>query len=245
MDVVRISLEAIGRVADRRRVSSPFASASRESVFQSQLGKLAECDESLTSIASDLTGLRDELAQLRAEADGLVRTLSERETLLAEKELVLSKLQHEQSRVQLQADAASTKLLEVDSQLRTRDERVTTLERELQELRVGIDERDRRLADAAAQLSGMRDALMERELAVEREHEHRASAALVAGHVRFIAGTDGYKLSESEESCSRPGDVVEIDGKPFEVVTIGRSPLPRDPRPCAFLQPRPGRRASI
>ncbi len=267
-------------------MSSRFSHASRETVIQSQIGKLAECDESLSLIASDVTALQDELTQLRGEADRLARLLSDRETSLTEKELALSRFEEERELAQQQAAAASAKLHDADARLSQHDERVVALEQELRTLRTGVEEREGRLADAAAELSRVGHALQERDHSLEREraitqsaNNERADlrrrsdrlllelasataaqkqlvAALaesrsgqgkarapeeslaedpVAGHVRFIAYSEGYTLSELDDACPRAGDLVEVDERQFLVARTGRSPLPGDSRPCAFL----------
>ena len=48
---------------------------------------------------------------------------------------------------------------------------------------------------------------------------------------------DGYRLTTSDERCARPGDRLVVDEHSFLVTKVGRSPLPDDPRPCAFLLP--------
>jgi chromosome segregation ATPase len=269
-------------------VSSHSSPGLRETVIQSQIGKLAECDESLSLIASDVTGLQGELAQLRDEADSLARLLSDREASLTEKELALSRLEEERALAQQQADGASAKLHEADARLSQHDERVAALEQELQTLRAGIEERERRLADSAAELSRVGHALLEREHSLEQERgialsanneladwrrrsdglllelasatadQKQLEAALaesrsgpgearrpeesfaeepIAGHLRFMAFSEGYTLSELDDPCPRPGDLVEVDERQFLVARTGRSPLPADSRPCAFLFP--------
>ena len=268
-------------------MSSRFSLGSRETVIQSQIGKLAEWDESLSLIASEVTGLQDELTQLRGEADRLARLLSDRETSLTEKELALSRLEEERALAQQQADGASAKLHDADARLSQHDERVVALEQELHTLRTGVEERDGRLADAAAELSRVGHTLRERDHSLEHERviaqsanneradlrrrsdrlllglasataaQKQLEAALaesrsgqgeaarapeesfaedpVAGHVRFIAYSEGYTLSELDDPCPRERDLVEVDERQFLVARTGRSPFPGDSRPCAFL----------
>ena len=59
----------------------------------------------------------------------------------------------------------------------------------------------------------------------------------VTTHLRFVALPDGYRLTTSDERCARPGDRLVVDEHSFLVTKVGRSPLPDDPRPCAFLLP--------
>jgi chromosome segregation ATPase len=263
-------------------------SSLRDTVIQSQIGKLAECDENLSLIASDVTGLQDELAQLRDEANRLAQLLSDRETSLTEKELALSRLEQERAQAQQQADGASAKLHEAEARLSQHDERVVALEQELQTLRTGVEEREGRLESAAAELSRVRHALRERDHSLEQERaiaqsanneladwrqrsaglllelesatadQKQLEAALaesrsgqaearrpeesfaedpMVGHLRFMASSQGYTLSELDDPCPRTDDLVEVDERQFLVARTGRSPLPADSRPCAFLIP--------
>jgi DNA repair exonuclease SbcCD ATPase subunit len=232
-------------MTDSRPVISGVSSLSRESVIQSQVGKLARCDEDLSLIASEMTQLQDELTQFRAYADELARRISEREASLDEKELALSRLEEERTLARQQADGVSAELREAEARLSRHAQRVATLEQEVETLQAGIDEREHRLADHAVELSGVRDALAGRERNPEQARTIAKSAEHGrAGHVRFIALPTGYGLSVSEEPCPRRGEFVEVDGTHFLVASRGLSPLPGDARPCAFLWPGKGRHKS-
>jgi hypothetical protein len=56
------------------------------------------------------------------------------------------------------------------------------------------------------------------------------------GHLLFIWAPTGYRLEEREGPPPAVGDLVELGelGRQ-EVQKVGSSPLPGDPRPCAFL----------
>ncbi len=60
-------------------------------------------------------------------------------------------------------------------------------------------------------------------------------AGAADGHVLFYRGEGGYEIRSAEGGCPQPGD--SVDG--LLVVKVGMSPLPGDPRPCAFLEPEP------
>jgi DNA repair exonuclease SbcCD ATPase subunit len=216
-------------------VIARLSPGSRNTLIQSQIGKLAECDESISLIASDMARLQNELATFRADADKLTRLLSERDASLDESELARSRLDEERTQARQLADDASVELHAAEARLSRRDERVSTLERELRALRTGIEERESHLADAAVELSGLRHALAEREETLEDS----VAADPIVGHVRFIASSEGYSLFESHEPCPGLGEVVEVDGRHLRVVRSGRSPLAGDVRPCAFLMPCP------
>jgi hypothetical protein len=55
-------------------------------------------------------------------------------------------------------------------------------------------------------------------------------------HLVFVWTPAGYQLREKEGEPPAVGDEVEEDGTRLRVVKVGPSPLPGDPRSCAFLQ---------
>jgi hypothetical protein len=63
-----------------------------------------------------------------------------------------------------------------------------------------------------------------------------ASAARAERHLLFAPGPAGYTLVPRDGSPPAVGDTLELEGKPFTVAKLGRSPFPGDRRPCAFLE---------
>jgi len=55
------------------------------------------------------------------------------------------------------------------------------------------------------------------------------------GHVLFVWTPAGYELLSRAGEPPRLGEEVGVGGGPRVVTKIGPSPLPGDPRPCAFL----------
>jgi hypothetical protein len=55
-------------------------------------------------------------------------------------------------------------------------------------------------------------------------------------HLIFVWTPTGYELREREGEPPSVGDEVEENGTRLRVLKVGASPLPGDPRPCAFLQ---------
>ncbi len=56
-----------------------------------------------------------------------------------------------------------------------------------------------------------------------------------AGHLLFVWGPSGYALLSRSGDPPPVGTEVGISGGSRVVTKIGPSPLPGDPRPCAFL----------
>ena len=55
-------------------------------------------------------------------------------------------------------------------------------------------------------------------------------------HLMFVSKPSGYELREAEGDLPEVGTLIEVDDLKEQVVKIGPSPLPNDPRPCAYLQ---------
>jgi hypothetical protein len=55
-------------------------------------------------------------------------------------------------------------------------------------------------------------------------------------HLLFISKPSGYELREADGEVPTVGAEVEADDEKLRVTKIAPSPLPNDPRPCAYLQ---------
>lgn len=199
-----------------RFVIGRASTAPHDSPGDASSARLAGCDESLSTITADVAALVEELDQLRALARELADRHAEQETLLAHQRSELAELDAERSLVRLRTD----ELQAAERRLEESDGRVAFLTRELDALGEALAARERRTAEVEHTVETTRD---------------EAAESHSAGHVRFVASPDGYRLATSDERCARAGDVVEIDGRSFVVTRVGRSPLPDDARPCAFL----------
>ena len=69
---------------------------------------------------------------------------------------------------------------------------------------------------------------------LKSEIRHRPPQA--TRHLLFVQAGPGYELLEREGVPPVEGDEVELDEARFVVTKLGRSPLARDTRPCAYLQ---------
>lgn len=59
------------------------------------------------------------------------------------------------------------------------------------------------------------------------------------GWLAFVHSPDGYRLLEQEGGPPVRNATVELDGGAFVVLRLGPSPLPGDPRRCAFVEQEP------
>jgi hypothetical protein len=55
-------------------------------------------------------------------------------------------------------------------------------------------------------------------------------------HLLFVWKPSGYELREANGDAPAVGSRVEVDDREEQVIKIGPSPLPNDPRLCAYLQ---------
>lgn len=55
------------------------------------------------------------------------------------------------------------------------------------------------------------------------------------GYLLFVPSPQGYRLEEREGSAPDRDERVDVGGAAFIVSRVGASPLPLDPRPCAYL----------
>jgi hypothetical protein len=59
---------------------------------------------------------------------------------------------------------------------------------------------------------------------------------MAEGYLLFIWKPSGYELREEQGEPPAVGSEVEADNGKLLVTKIAPSPLPNDPRPCAYLQ---------
>lgn len=62
-------------------------------------------------------------------------------------------------------------------------------------------------------------------------------AALAGDHLLFVPARGGYRLQAGEGALPPAGGSVELEGRRYVVVKLATSPLPRDERLCAYVQP--------
>jgi hypothetical protein len=54
------------------------------------------------------------------------------------------------------------------------------------------------------------------------------------GYLLFAWSPGGYRLRDRDGELPAVGAEIDDDGRTLEVVKVGPSPLPGDPRPCVF-----------
>ena len=217
--------------------------------------RLLDYDETLAVIASDVEGVLDELAQMRGRAGALEDRCAEQDGLLRERDADIERLEGECARAMRRVEELGAALAESTRSIADLVTHTASLDGERDRLRDALDERTHRLAAVERELAAARDAMHGRPRPTDDASrsmpgdsgEATANSGppdpeTVTPHLRFVALPDGYRLTTSDERCAAPGDRIVVDDQSFLVTKVGRSPLPDDPRQCAFLLPDGRRR---
>jgi chromosome segregation ATPase len=134
------------------------------------------------------------------------------------------------------------------AQLQERDEQDDAATRATaQAIRDGLAELGRRLtASEEAYLEsgrGLRRSIEGLGLAISAADGHLGRSLEEGGqtaYVAFVTTEDGYRVVDCEGAPPFLGQVIELpghEGTMLRVARLGRSPLPFDDRPCAYLEP--------
>lgn len=251
----------IDSVDVRREIASVLVRQDSAASHSRELTKLVEYDETLSSIAGDVVDLREALARLREESVEVERLLDERQAELAESEQARSRLVGECASAQEDRAEARAALAEAARQLEDMRCQVATLadalsqrEAELAESELGrarlaedwaetqaaLAEADKELVAREAHVAALDTELRTLRIRLPTPQSDGATLQEVSDpqpalHLRLVGQSAGYALTENAGPPPRAGERVEVDEKRFRVARVGRSPLPNDERPCAFL----------
>ena len=234
-----------------------------ESPGSPEMSRFVEFDESLSSIAGEVDDLQETLARLRGQSEEVERLLEEREVELAENELERSRLADECATAREERAEAQTSLAEAASQVDGLRIQMASLEQALSQredelaegelararladdcarAREGLLGAQASLADANAQLhardaqvAALDDELGLLRLRVEMPQASVSEPSEHSLHLRLVPYRAGYELVESPGPPPDAGTRVDVGSTRFSVARVGRSPLPDDARPCAFL----------
>jgi hypothetical protein len=77
---------------------------------------------------------------------------------------------------------------------------------------------------------------LESEVAALTARLARAETEPPDAHLLFFATPDGYQVAEVDAPPPLVGQVLLLERGCFRVLPVGRSPFPRDRRPCVFLE---------
>ena len=259
------TLELQDTIADleRREEQTGRLRSAVEEMLRHGSAELDERHAELAALAAELR-TRDEQVRA-AERDIAVRkqelgavelrraAVERREAAVAERDTTLARIASELTMREEQLAAAEERRAELDAEIGNR-------QRALAASQAALLERERQIGDREAELTKLAFELTEREHALEadranvtagREELSRAVANVSSGlrlpgggvvpppepegHVLYVATGGGYQILERESNPPAVGTMVDLDGQSFVVERTGRSPLPGDGRPCAYL----------
>jgi hypothetical protein len=177
---------------------------------------------------------RLELEAQAAALEDAIADLERREALLRDSRASLERLLRLGT---TDLDSRESELAELIRELTARDERLRAEEAELtrrrSELgavelkRASIEQRERAVAEKEASVEEREQRLADEPTETELPRE------AVVVELAFVPG-ERYRMVDVDEQLE-PGAVFEIDGVEYAVARIGPSPLPGDPRRCAYL----------
>ena len=175
--------------------------------------------------------LEEQTARLRATIEDLERREEEAGRL---RSAVEELLRHGSAEL----DARQAQLSALAFDLRARAEQVREQERDIavrkQELgavelrRAAVERREAVVTEHEAALERITTELGDRGL--------RLAQPEVPGHILYLPDA-GYRIVERDGGVPAVAAPVEVDGREFVVVRVGRSTLPGDARACAYLEP--------
>jgi hypothetical protein len=189
----------------------------------------AEVRQSLSSQGEEMTALRAEAASLAARIDEIqaLRAAEARVARAADERLGAA-VEELTRRLEEQAALA-------EEQVRATEHAVRKGLASLGKRLVGQDGVDARPG------KGLRRSIDRLGAAIVEADARQAGqipATDVEGYVAFVPTADGYRLVAIPDSPPELGEKVEVpdSGGGFVVTRYGRSPLPFDARPCAYLE---------
>ena len=152
-------------------------------------------------------------------------------------------------------DERQAELAALAVELRAREETVRQQERDVslrkQELgavelrRAALERREETAAERESALEQVASDLRAREQHLAEREQARPAAAISStggpgargGNASPLRRTRRLALVERDGPVPPVDSSVDVDGEPLVVTRIGRSPLPGDPRACAYLEP--------
>ena len=224
----------------RHRLKALFAATDDEEAVDALISdrgrEIEEQTERLQQTIESLERREEQAARLRSAVEEMLRHGSAE---LDERQAELAALA-----VELRAREEAVREQERDIALRKQELGAVELRRAAVERREETaTEREAALEQAAAELRD-RELRARRARALRRRRQRpRAAACAGARGGRRTCSTSRATAGSSWSAtapCRRSMQPVEVDGVALVVTRVGRSPLPGDPRACAYLEPARG-----
>ena len=220
----------------RHRLRALFAATDEEEAVDALIHdrgrELEEQTERLQETIESLERREEQAARLRSAVEEMLRhgsaELDERHAELAA------------FAVELRAREETVREQERDAALRKQELGAVELRR------AAVERREETAVERETALDRMASDLSERELRLAELERSRAVVSdlerppaevpAAATHLLYVA-REGWQLVERDGPVPPLDASVEVDGESLVVARIGRSPLPDDPRACAYLEP--------
>ena len=176
---------------------------------------------------------RSELQEYAARFEQTALELSHREERLRDERASVERLIR---RSTAELEAREKELVDFERQLRAREERLSTAEADVARRRgdLGAVELKRAALDRRERAVEAREAALESSQAAVDAAEDEPGSIETEVELLFVPGV-GYRLVTAAGQAVLTGETIEVEGEEYAVARIGRSPLPRDPRRCAYL----------
>ena len=165
--------------------------------------------------------LRDSIEELERREELLRDSRASVERMLRLGTTELEARESELSGYLRELNERETALTTAEHELAARREEVGAVELK----RAAVERRERLLAAREAELDELESRVAEREAPSERREDVELA---------FVPGQQ-YHLVELDATPLWAGLAFEVGDETFVVARVGRSPLPRDPRRCAYL----------
>jgi hypothetical protein len=185
---------------------------------------------------------REELEQHAAKLHESIAELERREELLRDSRASVERMLRlgtsELEAREAELTSFVRELTEREGQLARTEEELARRRQELGAVelkRASVESRERAVTAKEEALASLEAELDERAAASPRPADAPTSVEVV-----FVPG-ERYRVVEIAATELRRGDPFELDGDAFLVARIGASPLPADPRSCAYLVRGPRR----
>jgi hypothetical protein len=191
--------------------------------------------------------IEEQTARLQATIEGLERREEQAARLRAAVEEMLRHGSAELDERHAELSDLASRLREREAQLQEQEREVAVRKQELGAVelrRAAVERREQAAIERESALEAAAAELRRRELEL-RDAEKAAAPATapftaveepdVSGHILFLAD-DAYLVVERDGPPPVVSSALELSGKSYVVTRVGRSMLPEDGRPCAYLE---------
>jgi hypothetical protein len=182
---------------------------------------------------------RAELEEYAARFEQTALELSRREERLRDERASVERLIR---RSTAELEAREKELVDFERELRGREELLSAAEEDVARRReeLGAVELKRAALERRERAVEAREAALESSRAAVEPAADEPGSIETEVELLFVPGVE-YRLVRTAGQAVSTGETLEVEGEEYSVARIGRSPLPRDARRCAYLVRGAGR----